>query len=136
MSVAPLHFEVDAHQVGWIRFDDPERKVNVLSMEVMELLEDLADTVKDRSDLVGLVFASDKPGVFLAGADLELIRGIETPAQGVDLARRGQRIFSAFAGLKVPTAALVDGVCLGGGLELALACDLRVASLTGRYGLP
>ena len=134
---APLRFEIGADRVGWIRFNDPERKVNVLSMQVMELLEGIVENLQEHN-LAGLVLASDKPKVFLAGADIELIRSITNPAEGVALCRRGQKIFQAIADLKCPTVCMVDGPCLGVGLEIALACDWILASDSAntKLGLP
>lgn len=122
-----LTFRKDADGIGWIRFEDPDRKVNVLTQEVMEALGELALSVAAETDLRGLVLESAKPDCFLAGADLELIRSIQNPTQGADLARRGQAFFTRFAELRIPTVASVRGTCLGGGLELALCCDWIVA---------
>ncbi len=136
-SRAPVAGALDDAGVFWIRFDDPERKVNVLSTEVMNLLSDLADAARQAAPR-GLVFVSAKPGVFLAGADITLFEKIATPEEGRELARRGQEIFGRFASLPFPTAAAVEGVCLGGGLELALTCDWLIAASTPktRLGLP
>ena len=82
-----------------------------------------------------LVLCSDVPGVFCAGADLKE-RGGMSPAQAGAFVRRLRAAFSALAALPLPTIAAIEGAALGGGLELALACDFRVAGGGAALGLP
>ncbi|NLT69258.1 MAG: hypothetical protein GXX91_01025, partial [Verrucomicrobiaceae bacterium] len=89
----------------------------------------------------GLVFLSEKPSVFIAGADLETLHEAVTghgPDDLASLVERGQALFSRIAALGIPTVAAIHGACVGGGLELALACDRRIASdaKVTRIGLP
>ncbi|MGH7553841.1 MAG: 3-hydroxyacyl-CoA dehydrogenase NAD-binding domain-containing protein, partial [Longimicrobiales bacterium] len=85
-----------------------------------------------------LIVRSGKEAAFIAGADVNEIRGVTTPAEGEAASREGQRIFRRLELLRVPTIAAVDGICLGGGLELILACGHRIASdrPETRLGLP
>ncbi len=115
--------------VAVVTFDSPDLKVNVLDLEVLEEFNQvLAHLEKEADDLSGVVIISGKDRNFIAGADLTLIEGITDPGEGAAMARSGQEIFNRLASLPVVTVAAIHGSCLGGGLELALACDRRVAS--------
>ncbi len=124
-----------------LRLNQADRKQNVLTTAVMQELDVILDQLpRDVSGhpLRGLVIASGKEGSFVAGADIAEIDRIETNAIGRFKAADGQRILQKIAELPVPTVAAINGFCLGGGMELALACRYRVASLESRVllGLP
>lgn len=130
-----LHLELrDGAAV--IVFDRPDRSVNVIDAAFLDELETALRAVS-RYEVKGLVFLSAKPAVFLAGADLESLGKLRGEALG-DVVRRGQEVFSKIASLGVPTVAAIHGACLGGGLELALACGRRIASddPATKLGLP
>lgn len=134
-------FGIDAEGVGQIAFDDPKRSHNVLTEEVMERLDDAlaeAEAAVARGALRALLITSAKPRSFIAGADVSAIASVTDADAGADAVRAGQAVFSRLAALPVPTVAAVRGVCLGGGTELALACDWRVAGGGDetRLGLP
>ncbi len=128
---------VDDAEIGWILFDLPDKKVNTLTMPVMERLRELLDEA-GRKQIRGLAFASDKPDMFIAGADVEEFADITDPATGQEKAAYGQAVFETIAHFPRPTAALITGPCLGGGFELALACTYRIAESNPavRIGLP
>ncbi|MDE2753852.1 MAG: enoyl-CoA hydratase-related protein, partial [Gemmatimonadota bacterium] len=88
--------------------------------------------------LRALMFRSAKPGSFIAGADVNAIAAVDDPDEGTEAARRGQTLFGRIAALPVPTVAAIRGICLGGGTELALSCDYRIADDGDRtrIGLP
>jgi 3-hydroxyacyl-CoA dehydrogenase/enoyl-CoA hydratase/3-hydroxybutyryl-CoA epimerase len=135
------HFTLDADGVGWITFDDPERRLNVLDEAVMARFADLVEEAHRRAvegDMDVLVLESGKAGSFMAGADLDAIAEISDPGDGEEKARQGQAIYLALENLPVPTVAALNGLCLGGGLEMALACRFRVCSDADatRLGLP
>lgn len=119
-----------------ILFDTPGKKQNILTSESMAELDALLDVVP--RDCAGLVIASAKDGTFIAGADIMEIDSIRDTELAKQKAREGQRIFAKLASLPMPTAAAINGYCLGGGCELALACDYRVGALGGKFqmGLP
>lgn len=121
-----------------IEFDQPDSKVNVLSAANLTELEKLIQELNEKKDLSGLCIVSNKPDIFIAGADIKEIEGITTPLEAGSKARKGQEILNALEKLPFPTAALINGACLGGGLELALACDYRLASFSDKVklGLP
>src|SRR5690606_17027692 len=133
--------QIDEHGIGWLVLDDLERKVNVLTEAVMRRLAELGEEI-DRlaaaRQLRAVVVASGKKGSFVAGADVDAIAGITDAAQAETAVRLGQAIFMDVERLRIPTIAAIDGICLGGGTELALACRHRVASDSPRtrIGLP
>lgn len=123
--------EIDARGIGWITFDDPDRKVNVLTEDVMRRLARVVEAVRDAAVhgrvRVAVVW-SGKAGSFLAGADLDAIAALEDPGEAERAIRVGQAVFGEVEKLPVPTVCAVHGICVGGGVELALACRHRVAS--------
>ena len=132
-----FRLEVDERGLGVLTFDLPGEKVNKLSREVFAELADTLNLLSRDPRLRGLLVRSGKPDVFVAGADLKEFSNI-----GPDDARvaveRGQALFEQLAHLPFPTVAAINGVCLGGGTELALACDYRLMSdsAKARIGLP
>ncbi len=110
----------------WIGFGKYEKKS--MTTFTRETLEELKAAMAEASDLdkrnavKGLVFFSHKPGVFLAGVDVSVINSLKTESEALRALDEAHSIFNALDDLKMPTVALVDGICLGGGLELSLAC--------------
>ena len=140
-SAVNPRFRIEAEGIGQIVFDDPSRSQNVLTAEVMRRLDAAvaeAENAVARGVLRALLVKSGKPRSFIAGADIEAIAAVTDARAGAQAARTGQAVFSRLAALPVPTVAMVRGVCLGGGTELALACDWRVAAdgSDTRLGLP
>lgn len=133
--VRRLHLEI-SDGIALVTFDRPGTSVNVIDEAFMNELETALRAVR-RLGATGLVFLSAKPTVFLAGADLESLARSRV-ADLADLVARGQGLFSSIAELGIPTVAAIQGACLGGGLELALACERRLASdqASTKLGLP
>jgi 3-hydroxyacyl-CoA dehydrogenase/enoyl-CoA hydratase/3-hydroxybutyryl-CoA epimerase len=127
--------EIDSDGIAWITFDDPERPLNVLTEAVMvrfsEVLSEAATAGLDGRFTV-VVVRSGKPGSFIAGADIDAISAIENPLEAESKIKLGQAIYNDLESMPVPTVAAIDGVCVGGGLELALACSHRVVSDASR----
>jgi 3-hydroxyacyl-CoA dehydrogenase/enoyl-CoA hydratase/3-hydroxybutyryl-CoA epimerase len=117
--------------------DVADSSANVLSREVLQELDELLAELEQGS-ASGLIIRSGKQGGFIVGADVREFGQVHDAAQAAELARGGQRVFNRLASLAVPTVALIHGYCLGGGLELALACRFRVArdDDNTRLGLP
>lgn len=133
--------ETDDDGVAWITFDDPARALNVLTEEVMETFAARVDEVAAdarQGAVRAVVIWSGKPDSFMAGADVDAIAALEDPAEAEAKIRRGQAVYNRLAALPVPTLAAIHGVCVGGGLEMALACTHRVCSDASatRLGLP
>jgi len=121
-----------------LTFDRPESGANVFDPATMADLEQQLDAIEQDDSLVGMVILSAKKSIFIAGADLKtLLRQAQAGEMRAFIAE-GQRIFNRLAGLKIPTCAAIHGACAGGGYEVALACDWRVASddPSTRIGLP
>lgn len=127
--------------VAWLALDDPDKRVNTLSSRTFAWFEEQVTRLEaeGREGRVrGLVVLSGKPGTFVAGADIEELQGLRDEGEILELLGRGHDLMGRLAALPFPTVAAIEGACLGGGLELALACDLRVAADTEatRLGLP
>lgn len=127
--------EVDG--IADLVLDVPERSHNVLSREVLAELDQVLATIEGQP-LRGLIIRSGKPRGFIAGADVHEFRRISDAARAAELTRAGQLVLRRLHLLPYPTLALIHGPCLGGGLELALACSYRIASDSDRttLGLP
>lgn len=137
-------FGIDADGVGRITFDDPGRAHNILTQPVLEELGGIvarADQAAREGTLRALLVDSGKPGSFVAGADVTAIAAVAESGDrevAVEAVRAGQALFGRIAALPVPTVAAIHGICLGGGTELALACDYRICDDDDRtrIGLP
>ena len=130
-STSGLGFEVDRDHVGWLTFDRPDSSVNTLTPLLMQELDALLSQLESRianGQIFALVIRSGKEGAFIAGADVEAIAALSSVAEARAASAEGQRIFRRIQRLRVPTIAAVDGACMGGGTELILHCDYRVAS--------
>ena len=131
------HLERDAENIVWLGLDRQGEKLNSLSTDVMlELNAVLSDLENDLP--LGLVIYSKKPTGFIAGADIREFEQQTDQQAAKDGILQAQNLFSRLEDLRCPTVASIHGFCLGGGLELALACDYRVAldSDNTRIGFP
>lgn len=129
--------EEDGDRIVWLTFDHAEKSVNALSRDALEELALVLDGIA-RLQPKGLVIRSGKEGGFIAGADVAEFTRLVDPEAALALIRRGQEILGRLESLPFPTLALIRGFCLGGGLELALACRYRIAADTPetRFALP
>lgn len=120
--------------VAVLTFNLPGKGANVLSRSVLVELETHLVALESRADVAGLILTSGKPGTFIAGADLrEFVASLGAPkGEVVALCNRGQSLFGRLARAPFVTVAAIDGICVGGGAELALWCDRRVVSTNSK----
>ena len=133
-----LEFSVDKNGVANIVFDLPGEKVNKLSGVVLRELEKAINFIDGNKGIRILLISSAKKDIFIAGADITEIKSIDGYADAKEKVSLGQEIITKIARLKTPTVAVINGACLGGGLELALACQYRVGVINPKtvLGLP
>ncbi len=117
-----------------VRLRRPAR-LNAIDRLTLEALDEVIRAVEIEPDARGLVVTGTGDRAFSAGADVAELVGLDA-ARALSQMARGQRIFAALETLAVPVVAAINGYALGGGLELALACDLRVAARSARLGQP
>ncbi len=112
--------------------------VNILSSQALKDLDAKFEELKTAKDIRLLKITSSKEGIFIAGADISEIERLKDEEEAYEIVREGQRILSKLSALPYPTLAVIDGACLGGGLELALCCDYRLATENPKtkIGLP
>lgn len=126
---------IDESKVAWLTFDYPGEKVNKFSSHVMAELSEVLDQVEADKSIQCLVICSAKKGVFIAGADVKEIMDILQDAEQAEISTmikkvitNGVATFNKLESLHCPSIAVIDGACMGGGLEMALACTYRVAT--------
>jgi 3-hydroxyacyl-CoA dehydrogenase/enoyl-CoA hydratase/3-hydroxybutyryl-CoA epimerase/3-hydroxyacyl-CoA dehydrogenase/enoyl-CoA hydratase/3-hydroxybutyryl-CoA epimerase/enoyl-CoA isomerase len=140
MNNAVITLSTPEPDVALLTIDLPGKGANVLSAQVLAELDAHLAALESRTDLAGLIIRSGKPGTFVAGADLrEFAASLDIPKeQVVAICRRGQTLFARLSKTPFVTVAAVDGVCLGGGAELASWCDRRVMSNSPKtqFGFP
>lgn len=133
-GVGTIHLEISAQGVATLILDRPQ-KLNALSLELLAQLDTALKDV-ERSAARVLVVRTAGDRAFCVGADISQFSGF-TPAQmWKTWIKEGHRIFRQLANLSQPTIAVIDGPAFGGGLELALACDIRVAASSAKFSLP
>src|SRR6476661_11006788 len=110
-------------------------KLNALNKDVFTDLDVMLKEVEQNAGIRGVIITGAGQKAFVAGADITEFLGLHG-SQGMDMARRGQEIFSRIEGCTKPVIAAVNGFALGGGCELAMACHMRIASENAKFGQP
>lgn len=125
-------------EIAIIEFDQPDSRVNVLNTATMQELDRAIDTVLGNPGIGALCIVSKKEGIFIAGADIKEIENITSADDARNKAEKGKVVLDKIRKSNLATIAVINGVCLGGGLELALSCKYRVASFSDKVklGLP
>ncbi|XP_012868992.1 PREDICTED: trifunctional enzyme subunit alpha, mitochondrial [Dipodomys ordii] len=114
--------------VAVIRINSPNSKVNTLNKEVQSEFQEVMNEIWSNDQIRSAVLMSSKPGCFVAGADINMLASCKTPQEATRISQEGQRMFERLEKSSKPIVAAISGSCLGGGLELAIACQYRVAT--------
>jgi 3-hydroxyacyl-CoA dehydrogenase/enoyl-CoA hydratase/3-hydroxybutyryl-CoA epimerase len=130
--------EIGDDHICVLTFDRPDSGANIFDAATLDDFNEHLDAVEKDASLRGLIIASAKKSIFVAGADLKTLLQAAKAGEMREFIERGQQVFNRLANLKIPTVAAVHGASAGGGYEVALACDYRVASddPATRIGLP
>ncbi len=133
-----FNMELSDDGIAIIGFDLVGEAQNVLKQEFIDEAEVLIKEIAEQKEIKGVIFKSDKPKSFIAGADINMLEAANSLEEAEQISRNGHEIFQRLESLKVPVVAAIDGACLGGGLEFALACHGRVSSDSSstKLGLP
>ena len=137
MDLQHWSMEIDDDGIAWLRLDKADSSVNVLSSEVMTELDAVIESLIARPPK-GMVMYSGKHNGFIMGADINEFTAVDTPERAYEVARLGQKLFDKLEALNCVTVAAIDGFAMGGGLELVMSLDYRLA-LAGKkrvLGLP
>uniref|UniRef100_A0AAQ5XA64 Trifunctional enzyme subunit alpha, mitochondrial n=1 Tax=Amphiprion ocellaris TaxID=80972 RepID=A0AAQ5XA64_AMPOC len=127
ISRTHVNYEVKG-DVAVIRMNDPNSKVNTLSVQMQkEMIEVMGEVWADNA-VNSAVLISSKPGCFIAGADINMIQACKDAEEVAKLSQEGQKMFEQVEKSPKPIVAAINGSCLGGGLEFAIACQYRVAT--------
>jgi 3-hydroxyacyl-CoA dehydrogenase / enoyl-CoA hydratase / 3-hydroxybutyryl-CoA epimerase len=131
------HFKLtrDADGIAWLLFDREGSSANTLSADVLEEFDQVLAALENQRP-AGLVIRSAKKSGFIAGADVNEFRGATDPSVVETAISRAHAVIDRLEALRVPSVAVIHGFCLGGGLEVALACQSRIAIDGARFGFP
>jgi len=132
-----LTLEKDEQGVAILTYDLPGRPMNVLTDQSTRELNEMADVIAADDEIKSVVLMG-KPANFLAGADIGMLQFVKTEEDAYTMSRATQDVFKKYEDLTKPVIAAINGPCLGGGLELAMACHYRIATTSPKtvLGLP
>jgi len=139
VATAPMiRREIGNDHICVLMFDRPDSGANIFDAATLDELNEHLDAVEKDASLRGLIITSAKKSIFVAGADLKTLLQAAKSGEMRGFIEPGQHVFNRLANLKIPTVAAIHGASAGGGYEVALACDYRVASdaPATRIGLP
>src|SRR5213078_1330089 len=138
VSSSIIRSEIDDDHICLLTFDRPDSGANIFDAATLNDLNEYVDLIEHDASLRGLIITSAKRSIFIAGAELKTLLKQAQTGELRDFIAKGQRVFNRIAALKIPSVAAVHGACAGGGYEITLACDWRVASddPATRIGLP
>src|SRR5213593_2026851 len=137
-TASMIRRELGNDQICVLTFDRPESGANIFDDATLDELNEHLDFIENDAALRGLIIASAKKSIFIAGADLKTLLQQAQSGEMREFIAKGQRIFDRLAHLKIPTVSAIHGASAGGGYEVTLACDYRIASddPATRIGLP
>ncbi|XP_050804729.1 trifunctional enzyme subunit alpha, mitochondrial isoform X3 [Gopherus flavomarginatus] len=126
---ARTHVNYDVKgDVAVVRFNSPDSKVNTLSKQLQSEFTEVMNEIWANETVKSAVLISAKPGCFIAGADINMIESCKTVQEVTQLSQEGQKMFEKLEKSPKPIVAAISGSCLGGGLEVAISCQYRVAT--------
>jgi 3-hydroxyacyl-CoA dehydrogenase / enoyl-CoA hydratase / 3-hydroxybutyryl-CoA epimerase len=128
MSASVFSLEINPAGVGFITIDLPGEAQNVLKAAFVDEIESILEKIQKDTTIKAIVIISGKPDTFIAGADITMLNAAKTAEEAEQLSKMGQNVFAKLEQLNIPVVAAIHGACLGGGLELAMACHSRVCS--------
>jgi 3-hydroxyacyl-CoA dehydrogenase/enoyl-CoA hydratase/3-hydroxybutyryl-CoA epimerase len=130
--------ERDEDDILWLGLDRRDSAINTINEAVLDELNNMLKDIALDKNAAGLVIYSRKPKGFIAGADIHAFSAFDNVTTVVDFLQKGQAVFARLEALSIPSVAMIDGFCMGGGYELALACTYRLVSdeKDTRIGLP
>src|SRR6184192_3194250 len=137
-TASMIRREIGNDQICVLTFDRAESGANIFDDATLDELNEHLDFIENDASLRGLIIASAKKSIFIAGADLKTLLQQAQSGEMREFIAKGQQIFDRLADLKIPTVAAIHGASAGGGYEVTLACDYRIASddPATRTGLP
>lgn len=112
------------------------KPVNALNKATLEGLDQVVDAIAAEKEVKAAIITGAGSMAFVAGADIKEVSQLSSPEQALEMSAMGQRVFLKWQRLQKPVIAAINGVCLGGGLELAMACHFRVSGDRARFGQP
>lgn len=118
-----------------IKLDSPNVKVNSLGAEVQDEFQSVLKEFETNPSIKSAVLISAKPGCFVAGADITMLEQCKTADEAKKISHEGQLLFNRMEKSPKPIVCAINGICLGGGFELALACHYRIATKDKKTGL-
>lgn len=110
----------------WLFFDRENKSTNTIDADVLNELSAILAAVSQEKEIKGLIIASAKKTGFIAGADIERFTQVKNSEDALTFIRKGHEVFNQLENLSIPTVAMIKGFCVGGGLELSLACRYRI----------
>ncbi len=138
VSSSIIRSEIDDDHICLLTFDRPDSGANIFDAATLNDLNEHVDLIEHDASLRGLIITSAKKSIFIAGADLKTLLKQAHSGEMRDFIAHGQRILNRIAVFKIPTVAAIHGACAGGGYEITLTCDHRIATddPATRIGLP
>jgi enoyl-CoA hydratase/3-hydroxyacyl-CoA dehydrogenase len=120
--------------IQWISLNRPHR-LNALNLELIEELSTVLDELEEDREVRCVVLKGEGDKAFSVGADLTMFADLDPP-RAISLSEKGQSLMDKIEASSKPFIAAIDGFCVGGGLEIALACDFRIANESAQFGSP
>ena len=130
------NLQLDQHGAVAVLTVNRPRAMNALNADTLNEIAQALEAVMDQAEVGALIVTGGGDRAFVAGADIAELADMDSVYAGRELSLAGQDVLQSVANLPIPTIAAIGGFALGGGLELALACDLRVAGPRAKLGLP